>query len=66
MAHGEKDLGEKVAQQIIELDPENSGAYVQLSSIFATSGDWESSALVRKVMQERQVQKYPGYSWANC
>ncbi|XP_024451893.2 putative pentatricopeptide repeat-containing protein At1g77010, mitochondrial isoform X4 [Populus trichocarpa] len=48
MAHGEKDLGEKVAQQIIELDPENSGAYVQLSSIFATSGDWESSALVRK------------------
>jgi pentatricopeptide repeat protein len=66
MAHGEKDLGEKVAQQIIELDPGNSGAYVQLSSIFATSGDWESSALVRKVMQERQVQKYPGYSWANC
>ena len=66
MAHGEKDLGEKVAQQIIELDPDNSGAYVQLSSIFATSGDWESSALVRKVMQERQVQKYPGYSWANC
>ncbi|KAL3572763.1 hypothetical protein D5086_026667 [Populus alba] len=50
MAHGEKDLGEKVAQQIIELDPENSGAYVQLSSIFATSGDWESSALVRKMV----------------
>ncbi|CAK7346872.1 unnamed protein product [Dovyalis caffra] len=66
VAYGDKDLGEKVAQQIIELDPENSGAYVQLSSIFATSGDWESSALVRKVMREKQVQKNPGYSWANC
>ncbi|KAJ6335770.1 hypothetical protein OIU78_012392 [Salix suchowensis] len=59
MAHGEKDLGEKVAQHIIELDPVNSGAYVQLSSIFATSGDWESSALVRKMVVHNHEVKQP-------
>ncbi|KAF5749084.1 pentatricopeptide repeat-containing family protein [Tripterygium wilfordii] len=66
VAHGCKTLGKKVAEQIIELDPENSGAYVQLSSLFASSGDWEGSALVRKVMRERQIQKNPGCSWADC
>ncbi|KAJ0086729.1 hypothetical protein Patl1_08197 [Pistacia atlantica] len=42
------------------------GAYVQLSSIFATSGEWEKSSLVRKVMRQRQVKKNPGYSWADA
>uniref|UniRef100_A0A2C9U2I7 Pentacotripeptide-repeat region of PRORP domain-containing protein n=1 Tax=Manihot esculenta TaxID=3983 RepID=A0A2C9U2I7_MANES len=65
VAHGDKDLGEKVARRIIELDPESSNAYVQLSGIFATSGDWESSALVRKVMKEKKVKKHPGFSWAD-
>ncbi|KAJ9146248.1 hypothetical protein P3X46_028537 [Hevea brasiliensis] len=65
LAHGDKDLGEKVAERIIELDPESSSAYVQLSGIFATSGDWESSALVRKIMKEKQVKKHPGFSWAD-
>ncbi|KDP43086.1 hypothetical protein JCGZ_25272 [Jatropha curcas] len=65
VAHGDKDLGEKVAEQIIELDPESSSAYVQLSGLLATSGEWESSALVRKVMREKQVKKHPGFSWAD-
>ncbi|XP_002520265.2 putative pentatricopeptide repeat-containing protein At1g77010, mitochondrial [Ricinus communis] len=65
VAHGDKDLGKKVAQQIIQLNPESSSAYVQLSGIFATSGDWESSALVRKIMTEKQVKKHPGFSWAD-
>ncbi|GAV84039.1 PPR domain-containing protein/PPR_2 domain-containing protein, partial [Cephalotus follicularis] len=63
VAHGDKNLGKKVAERIIELDPENSDAYVQLSSIFAIFGDWERSALVRKVMREKQVKKSPGCSW---
>ncbi|KAK9270114.1 hypothetical protein L1049_025688 [Liquidambar formosana] len=65
VAHGDETLGKKVAERIIELDPENSGAYVQLSSIFATSGDWERSAQVRKLMREKRIQKNPGCSWAD-
>lgn len=65
VAHGDTNLGKKVAEKIIELDPENSGAYVQLSSIFATTGEWERSSLVRKLMRQRQVKKNPSYSWAD-
>ncbi|KAM7511146.1 hypothetical protein LguiB_010021 [Lonicera macranthoides] len=65
VAHGNKILGEKVAEKIRELDPENPGAYVQLSSIFATSGDWESSAEVRKLMRDKRIQKNPGRSWGD-
>ncbi|CAA7013475.1 unnamed protein product [Microthlaspi erraticum] len=65
VANGYKAMGKKVAEKIIELEPENSVAYVQLSAIFATSGDWESSALVRKLMREKHVKKSPGSSWAD-
>lgn len=30
MAHENEDLGEKVAEEIIELDPEDSGTCIQL------------------------------------
>ncbi len=66
VAHGDKTLGKKVAERIIKLDPENSGAYVQLSSVFANSGDWERSAQIRSLMRDNQIQKNPGYSWADC
>ncbi|KAK2967092.1 hypothetical protein RJ640_007407 [Escallonia rubra] len=51
VAHGNKILGKKVAERICQLDPVNSAAYVQLSSIFATDGDWERSTQVRDVMR---------------
>ncbi|KAK8549029.1 hypothetical protein V6N12_061929 [Hibiscus sabdariffa] len=65
VAHGDRTLGKKVAERIIELDPGNSSAYVQLSSLFATSGEWETSAIVRKIMREKQIQKNPGFSWGD-
>ncbi|CAN4122278.1 unnamed protein product [Withania somnifera] len=65
VAHGNKILGELVARRIIELDPENSGAFVQLSNIFATSEDWERSALVRRLMIEKKIHKSSGRSWSD-
>ncbi|CAM8939514.1 unnamed protein product [Rhodiola kirilowii] len=64
VAHGNKILGENVAEQIIQLDPKNSGAYVQLCSMFATSKDWDMSARLRKIMIDGEITKNPGYSWA--
>ncbi|XP_028752753.1 putative pentatricopeptide repeat-containing protein At1g77010, mitochondrial [Neltuma alba] len=66
VAHGNKTLGKKAAEQIIELDPGNSSAFIQLSNILATSDDWEGSAQVRNLMRDKHVQKSPGYSWADC
>ncbi|XP_039023187.1 putative pentatricopeptide repeat-containing protein At1g77010, mitochondrial [Hibiscus syriacus] len=65
VAHGDRTLGKKVAERIIDLDPGNSSAYVQLSSLFATSGEWETSAIVRRIMREKQIVKNPGFSWAD-
>ncbi|XWS15199.1 hypothetical protein CRYUN_Cryun35bG0074200 [Craigia yunnanensis] len=63
--HGDKILGKKVAEQIIELDPLNSSAYVQLSSLFATLGEWETSAIFRRIMKEKLIQKNLGCSWVD-
>ncbi|MCD9560121.1 putative pentatricopeptide repeat-containing protein, mitochondrial [Datura stramonium] len=65
VAHGNKILGELVGQHIIELDPENSGAFVQLSNILSTSKDWERSALVRRLMIEKKIHKNSGRSWSD-
>ncbi|KAK6939956.1 Pentatricopeptide repeat [Dillenia turbinata] len=43
IAHGDANLGKKVAQKIIEFNPYDSSAYVQLSTIYANSGDRERS-----------------------
>ncbi|XP_034675347.1 putative pentatricopeptide repeat-containing protein At1g77010, mitochondrial [Vitis riparia] len=65
VAHGNNILGKKVAKRIIDLDPENSGAYVQLSGIYATFEDWGRSAQVRKLMYDKKIPKVPGCSWAD-
>ncbi|KAK7410648.1 hypothetical protein VNO78_01600 [Psophocarpus tetragonolobus] len=66
ISHGNKTIGKIAAEQTIKLDPENAGAYIQLSNILASSGDWEGSALVRELMRDKHAQKIPGCSWANC
>ncbi|KAJ7965461.1 Pentatricopeptide repeat-containing protein [Quillaja saponaria] len=66
ISHGNKILGEKAAKRIMVLEPGNPGAFVQLSNIFATSSDWQGSEQVRKLMRDKQVQKNPGWSWADC
>ncbi|KAK9162495.1 hypothetical protein Syun_003397 [Stephania yunnanensis] len=63
VAHGNKALGNRVAERMVELDPENSCAYVQLASMHANTGDWEKSAQIRRMMQGRRVVKDPSCSW---
>ncbi|KAF3447598.1 hypothetical protein FNV43_RR12785 [Rhamnella rubrinervis] len=65
VAHGHKALGKKVAEQIIELDSEDSSAYVQLSNILASSGEWDGSEEVRKMMRYKRIQRSPGCSWSD-
>ncbi|KAL2519965.1 putative pentatricopeptide repeat-containing protein [Forsythia ovata] len=65
LGSGDKPLAKKVVGRIMELDSKNSGALVQLSSILASTGDWEQSALVRKLMADERIQKNPGRSWCD-
>ncbi|XP_068649173.1 pentatricopeptide repeat-containing protein At3g09040, mitochondrial [Aristolochia californica] len=61
--HGDSKRGKRVAEKLIELEPQNSSPYVLLSNIYAASRNWEGVNKVRKTMQERGVRKLPGCSW---
>ncbi|KAK9726837.1 hypothetical protein RND81_05G240700 [Saponaria officinalis] len=63
VAYGDKEMGKEVAEMIIHLDPKNSGAYVQLSAMFATLGDWKVSTEVRDTMRAKHLKKNSGISW---
>ncbi len=41
--HGNVEMGERAAQQALELDPENVAGYVLLSDIYTAAGNWDLS-----------------------
>nr|ADE77588.1 unknown [Picea sitchensis] len=60
--HCNIELGERVAELLLNLDPDNAGYYVLLSNIYAAAGRWDDVAKVRKMMKEKDVKKSPGCS----
>ncbi|MQL99245.1 hypothetical protein Taro_031960 [Colocasia esculenta] len=60
--HGNLDVAERTVQKVLELDPENAGAYVLLSNIYGSMGKWEELARTRDLMAERNIRKPPGCS----
>jgi pentatricopeptide repeat protein len=61
--HGRRDLAKLMAEEIMRMQLKGSGGFVTLSNIYAAEGDWEKVGNVRKVMKERNVNKWPGFSW---
>lgn len=57
------DIGERVMQMLLELDPSNSGNYIISSKIYANVNMWEDSARMRALMRAKGVTKTPGCSW---
>ncbi|KAM0966399.1 hypothetical protein ACFX2C_022162 [Malus domestica] len=60
--HGETELGEYAARQLLELEPDHDGALVALSNIYAKQGRWEDVGIVRKTMKSSGISKERGYS----
>ncbi|OVA06335.1 Pentatricopeptide repeat [Macleaya cordata] len=61
--HRNVGLGEIAAQKLIELDPNNSGNYILLANLYASSGRWDDLARTRQIIKDRGMQKSPGCSW---
>eukprot|EP01018_Ginkgo_biloba_P001138 Gb_18436 [translate_table: standard] len=61
--HSNAELGKHAAERILELEPQNAASYVLLSNIYAAVGRWDDKTRVRKMMEDRGVQKEPGSSW---
>ncbi|XP_050215921.1 putative pentatricopeptide repeat-containing protein At3g23330 [Mercurialis annua] len=61
--HKNVDLGEKVAEKIFEVDPDNVGAYVLLSNIYAAARRWKDTSKLRAYMRDKGIKKSPACSW---
>ncbi|CAN7140282.1 unnamed protein product [Brassica rapa subsp. narinosa] len=60
--HGNVELGEKIAKRLIESEDSDSGTYVLLSNIYASSGKWKESNEIRGSMRDSGIGKEPGCS----
>lgn len=60
--HGENELGEFAAKQLLQLEPGHDGALVVLSNIHAKERRWDDVRKVRNLMKDNGVLKERGYS----
>ncbi|XWS75609.1 hypothetical protein CRYUN_Cryun01aG0105700 [Craigia yunnanensis] len=61
--HGNVEVAEKVANSLLQLDPQDSSAYILLSNIYANAGMWDKVSDTRKIMRYNKLKKEPGCSW---
>lgn len=61
--HGNVEVGRRIAEKILRVDPSNSAAHVLLCNIHASAGNWEDVASLRATMREKGVKKLRGESW---
>ncbi|CAN6476825.1 unnamed protein product [Victoria cruziana] len=59
------EMGERIMERLLELEPENSGNYVMLSSMYMNAKRWEDAGKIRGMMREQGVIKRPGCSWVD-
>ncbi|CAN4108617.1 unnamed protein product [Withania somnifera] len=61
--HGDLQLGKYAAEMILEQEPNDPAAHVLLSNLYASRGQWEEVAKIRKAMKEKRLVKEAGCSW---
>jgi pentatricopeptide repeat protein len=61
--HSNMEIGTRIAERILKLEPQDTGTYMLLSNIYAAAGRWDQVSKVRKLMKDRGVKKEPGLSW---
>ncbi|KAL6311198.1 hypothetical protein AAG906_021357 [Vitis piasezkii] len=61
--HKATDTGKRVAERVIELEPEAAASYVLLYNIYNDAGIQMPATEIRNLMKHRGVKKEPGLSW---
>ncbi|CAH8298796.1 unnamed protein product [Eruca vesicaria subsp. sativa] len=61
--HGNVEMGKRVANILMDMVPQDSGAYVALSNMYASQGNWSEVSEMRLRMKEMDIRKDPGCSW---
>lgn len=61
--HGNIKIGNRIAQMLVELKPNEPSTYVLLSNIYPSASMWENSVEVRSKMKGQNVYNQPGSRW---
>ncbi|KAK9099884.1 hypothetical protein Scep_023314 [Stephania cephalantha] len=61
--HSDIEIGTLAAQRLSELELDNAGYNTLLSSIHASAERWHEAEDVRRLMNEKQMTKKPGWSY---
>lgn len=61
--HGDAERGRRAMERILALEPGDSAAYILLSNLYASIGNWHGVEEVRESMRVNGVKKEPGKSW---
>ncbi|KAJ6734758.1 PENTATRICOPEPTIDE REPEAT-CONTAINING PROTEIN [Salix purpurea] len=59
-AHGKLQLGERILQELIEMDQHNTEYHVLLSNMYALEGKQEKANSLRQILKSRGIRKVPG------
>ncbi|XP_008785899.2 pentatricopeptide repeat-containing protein DOT4, chloroplastic-like [Phoenix dactylifera] len=60
--HHDNQFGELVSEQLFKLEPQNTGNYVLMSNVYASSGKWKEVIGLRNLINRRGLIKEPGWS----
>ncbi|XP_061361675.1 pentatricopeptide repeat-containing protein At2g13600-like [Gastrolobium bilobum] len=60
--HGNMVIGERLAKQLLEVQPVTTSPYVLLSNLYASDGMWNDVTNARKMLKGSGLRKEPGYS----
>ncbi|XP_057974220.1 pentatricopeptide repeat-containing protein At5g15340, mitochondrial [Malania oleifera] len=60
--HGKLWLGERLLQELLEMDPHNTEYHILLSNMYALAGRPDKANSLRQVLTKRGVRKVPGLS----
>ncbi|XP_027161864.1 pentatricopeptide repeat-containing protein At5g59600 [Coffea eugenioides] len=61
--HGNVDLAEIAADQLVKLEPESRGSSVLLSNLYSASSRWGKATRLKRIMKKKKLKKFPGCSW---
>lgn len=62
-SHKTFELVKNVGEQLLELEPQEAGAYMLLSNLYGLVGDLEGVLNVRRLMSKRKIKKEKVCTW---
>ncbi|KAF4360140.1 hypothetical protein F8388_000009 [Cannabis sativa] len=63
--YGNVEMAEEIAEDLLALEPMESGPYVMISNLYAEKEEWEKVSMIRRIMKNKGVKKEVGFSWVD-